>query len=97
MYLERDFKLKIILMTPFNLEMGVYRKAWNKEFNQIMDVCHKLVIEYRLHFINLHETIQIASYTTKFEELLYDGVHPTPLGHEIIKNEWIQMYKQIKK
>ena len=95
--LEKNPKLKIILMTPFNLEMGVYRKAWNKEFNQIMDVCHKLAIEYRLHFINLHETIQIASYTTKPEELLYDGVHPTPIGHEIIKNEWIQMYQYIKK
>ncbi|MDO9628434.1 MAG: SGNH/GDSL hydrolase family protein [Acholeplasmataceae bacterium] len=95
--LKNNPELKIILMTPFNLPIGNYRSSWNKEFDLIMNVCHKLAMDYKLPLVNLHETIQIASYTTKPEKLLYDGVHPTPLGHEIIKNEWIQVYKHIKK
>jgi len=95
--LKKNPKLKIILMTPFNLEIGVYRKSWNKEFDLIMNVCHKLALDYRLHLINLHETIQIESYTINPKELLYDGVHPTPLGHKIIKEEWIKVYKNINK
>src|SRR5690606_23663306 len=80
--LEKNPNLKIILMTPFNLEIGVYRKSWNKEFNQIMNVCHKLQLDYQLPLINLHETIQLASFTKKSNEILGDGVHPTPFGHE---------------
>jgi acyl-CoA thioesterase I len=95
--LSKNPKLKIIMMTPFNLEIGVYRKSWNKEFDQIMNVCHKIALDYKLHLINLHETIKNASLKMEPEALLYDGVHPTLRGHEIIKDEWLKIYKELTK
>ncbi len=93
--LENNPNIKIILMTPFNLPFGVYRKSWNKEFDFIMTVCHKLSLDYKLPLINLHEIINDANQRVKDNELLYDGVHPTPLGHEIIQNAWLKAFKEI--
>lgn len=89
---EMNPNIKIILMTPFYLPFGAYLKAWDKEFDLIMNLTHKLALIYGIPLVNLHEAFKLANYKTKDTDLLYDGVHPTPLGHELIKKEWLKVY-----
>lgn len=93
---EANPNIKIMMMTPFYLPFGAYSKSWDKEFDLIMNSCHKLAITYEVPLINLHETFKLANHKNKDTDLLYDGVHPTLLGHEIIKNEWLNRIKLIK-
>ncbi|MBU1143541.1 MAG: SGNH/GDSL hydrolase family protein [Firmicutes bacterium] len=95
--LENNPKLKIILMTPFYLPFGAYKKAWNKEFDLIMNTCHQISLDYQLPLIHLHEAFQTVSMNVNQTELLYDGVHPTLLGHQLIRDEWLNLYNSIVK
>ena len=51
--------------------------------------------KYGLKFVSLQDKFDEAA--KKADNLYWtgDGVHPTPMGHELIKNEWIKAFKSL--
>lgn len=60
----------------------------NRNIHILSQLLNKFCKENSLSYINLYEIFQ--NHQTNFDQLYLDGVHPTPLGHDLI-------YKQLCK
>ncbi len=95
---------KIFLIAPFvhkgsgtyNAEDTNYYEAFVKDVNEKIDAVKRIGKKYALPVIELQPAFDKAlekapeSYWTK------DGVHPTPMGHELIKRLWLETFEKIK-
>ncbi len=53
--------------------------------------------KYNLPFVTLQDKFDAAAKTAENTYWLYDGVHPTAMGHQIIKNEWLKAFRELEK
>lgn len=96
--------VKIIIMEPFCLRERAtenteeYPDKWNVFNAEVKKRAEKakLVAEkYNLAFIPLQNKFDEASKLAPNNYWLEDGVHPTAAGHELIKREWINAFKEL--
>lgn len=88
--------IKIMIMEPFVLKACGTEEKWdsfNLEVKKRAEMAKKISIKYNLPYIALQEGFDILSKNIEESYWLRDGVHPTAMGHEYIKNEWIKMFK----
>ncbi len=88
--LERNPDTKIIIMEPF---FGEHREAEPGEYikNNIgfyQKASKEIAEEFGLIFVPLQEVFDEASKNCDTFELLWDGVHPTTAGHQLIARQW---------
>ena len=50
--------------------------------------------KYNLPFVALQDIFDDACKRAPAFYWLRDGVHPTPMGHWLIKNEWIKAFRE---
>ena len=55
----------------------------------------RIVEKYNLHFVTLQEKFDEACKWAPASYWLRDGVHPTPMGHWVIKNEWMKAFQDM--
>lgn len=108
MLLEEIFEelpdIKIMLLEPFVLE-GVATESteenptrwetFNKEVRLRAAAAKRVAEKFNLPFITLQDKFDEALKQAPSNYWLYDGVHPTPNGHELIKREWIKTFKTL--
>ncbi len=90
--------VKIMIMEPFCLNGYGITEAWdfiNSETKLRSKMAQKIAQKYNLPFIKLQEGFDKLSEIREVSYWLSDGVHPTPKGHEFIKNEWIKAFKAL--
>ena len=88
--IERNPDTKIIIMEPF---FGKHREAELCEYIKnnngfYQKVSKEIAEEFGLIFIPLQEVFDEASKNCDIFELLWDGVHPTTAGHQLIAKQW---------
>ena len=81
---------KIIIMEPF---FGKHRESGPDEFIRKNIVFYQkaskeIAEEFGLIFVPLQEMFNEASKSCDIFELLWDGVHPTTAGHQLIARQW---------
>jgi len=94
----------IILMEPFLLPVALDCGApsfvsdasmW-KEICEDLDekraVIRKIAGDASIPIVLLDACFKEASKTAAPENLLYDGIHPTPQGYHLIAREWMKVY-----
>ena len=96
---------KIMIMQPFVLE-GINTMSneenptkWDyfkKEVPIRAEIAEKIAQKYDLPFIELQSLFNDASKKAENSYWLGDGVHPTAVGHELIKREWIKAFKKLR-
>ena len=59
-------------------------------------IAKRLAEKHGLLYIPLQEVFDKALEKAAPNYWAYDGVHPTPMGHELIKREWLKGFEQIK-
>ena len=59
-------------------------------------VSRRLAEKYGLLFVPLQDLLLKVNEGAPEDYWLRDGVHPTPAGHELIKNEWLKAFEQLK-
>lgn len=68
-----------------------------KEGAALNAVAAKRIAEkHGLVYIPLQEAFDKACEKAEPDYWTYDGVHPTPMGHELIKNEWLKGFEMMK-
>ena len=91
-------EIKIMILEPFVLKASATEEKWEgfyAETKKRAQMAKKIAEKYDLPFIALQagfeelEKLQPAGYW------LADGVHPTAMGHEFIKNKWIEAFKEM--
>ena len=55
----------------------------------------KIAEKHNLPFIPLQDKFDEAAKKAPADYWLFDGVHPTAKGHELIKTEWLKAYKNL--
>lgn len=90
--------IKIMILEPFVLpgesNEGRYEE-WRPEVIKRAEKAKLIAEKYNLPFITLQDKFDEACKTAPAEYWLGDGVHPTQMGHELIKREWIKMFNTL--
>lgn len=93
--------IKIMIMEPFVLEGGSTAATetepgrWEYFVTEVPKraaVAKRIAEKYDLPFIALQDIFDDACKRAPASYWLRDGVHPTPMGHWLIKNEWIKAF-----
>lgn len=99
-------KTKIILLEPFIVKGSL--TATDQEHPGRWETCsvdvyahaeaaRKTAQKYHLPFVELQSEFNKAiSSSGDAAHWVYDGVHPAPAGHELIKREWLKAFEEIK-
>ena len=92
--------IKIMILAPFVLKGIATEPFWDKFSTEVPKRAEKakLIAEkYNLKFVELQSKFDESVKKAPNEYWLYDGVHPTPMGHGIIKNEWLKAFLEMQK
>ena len=90
--------LKIMIMEPFVLSAsGTSEKydVFRPEVEKRAEMAKKIADKFGLPFIPLQAGLDEMSKTIEVGYWLSDGVHPTAMGHEYIKREWLKMFNTL--
>ena len=90
--------IKIMIMEPFVLSAsateGNYAQ-FRTETEKRAEKAKAIAEKYNLTFIPLQEKFDELTNQAEPSYWLGDGVHPTPMGHEFIKREWIKVFNTL--
>lgn len=86
---QRHLAPRLILLEPFVLPVPPDRVAWREDLDPKIAVVRKLAREYQALLVPLDGLFAAA---TQREPAFWtaDGVHPTPAGHALIAQAWLQ-------
>ena len=87
---------KLVLLEPFVLPFGAVQPNWIPEIDARRGVVKELSAEFKTVFIPTQTVLNDALKKAPQEYWLRDGVHPTPAGHALISQAWIEATKAIR-
>ena len=90
---------KIMILEPFVLRESATEDYWEEFHAEVLKRAVKakeIAEKYNLPFISLQDKFDEAAKSAPNNYWLFNGVHPTTAGHELIKREWIKAYEQIR-
>lgn len=91
--------LKIMILEPFVLQSGMPEERWeiaDSEVRKRALMAKKIAEKHRLSFVPLQEGFCELAKSGGDSYWIGDGVHPTAMGHEYIKNEWLKAFKALQ-
>ena len=96
--------IKIMILEPFVLEAAATTateeepERWNYFRTEVplrAAAAKRIAEKYGLPFVALQDKFDDACKSAPAYYWLKDGVHPTPMGHWIIKNEWLKVFQEM--
>lgn len=87
-------EIVFVLCEPFILPVGKVKENWDAYKTDIVKrqaVVRKLASQYNAVFIGLQEVFDKACEKAPADYWIWDGVHPTVAGHELIAQKWIRL------
>lgn len=92
--------IKIMILEPFILK-GTGTEAYYDEFRkgaiEKAAAAKRVAEKNGLVFVPLMEKFDEAEKIAPANYWLADGVHPTAMGHELIKREWLKAFEKLEK
>lgn len=87
--------IKILMIEPFVLVIDDFQKSWRHELDLLIDEVRDLARVYADEYIPLDGIFAEKSVHINKQEICGDGVHPTLLGHSIIKDEVLKRIEKL--
>ena len=87
--------LRIMIMEPFVLEGNATASAWDKFYSEVSlraEASRRIAERYGLDFIPLQNRFNEVCMLAPASYWLYDGVHPSSAGHNLIANAWLEVF-----
>ena len=97
--------VKLMIIAPFVLEGSAtcnfedIPDRWDRfkvDVPEKAAACKRIAEKYGLPLIELQPAFDEACKLAPADYWTYDGVHPTPCGHEIIKRLWLETFEKMK-
>ncbi|MFT4284840.1 MAG: SGNH/GDSL hydrolase family protein [Protaetiibacter sp.] len=79
---------RLILVEPFLVPVDEAQREWLDDLAGKRDAVASLATEFRAAFVPLHRILTVAAAHHGAAAIAADGVHPTPLGAELIAESW---------
>ncbi|PAF29382.1 SGNH/GDSL hydrolase family protein [Paenibacillus sp. 7516] len=89
----------LVLMEPFILKTGATVDkwdAWQEKIGQYQHLVRELADEFDAVFVPLQDVLNQATEKAEASYWLWDGVHPTAAGHELIARQWLSVVQDSK-
>ncbi|NIK75103.1 lysophospholipase L1-like esterase [Paenibacillus castaneae] len=84
---------KLILIEPFVLPVPEERRGWREDLDPKIQAVRDLSREFKTLYVPLDGLFAAASSNTEPAYWAGDGVHPSPAGHALIAEAWLQAVK----
>lgn len=84
----------LVICEPFALNTGCTAEKWElwqKQLDEYSGIARRLSEEFNAVFVPLQAAFDKAASGTEAAYWLWDGVHPTAAGHELIAREWLSV------
>jgi len=86
-------KLKLVLCEPFGLPVGRKKDGWEGWYAGIKErqaIVAKLAEKHGAALVRFQKALDEACKRAPAEHWIWDGVHPTYNGHQILADEWVR-------
>ena len=96
--------VKIMILEPFCLKGAATKNTqdetdkwniFNAQVKKRAERAKKVAEKYNLTFVEIQNVLDKAAEMIEDTYWLEDGVHPTAMGHELIKREWIRAFEKM--
>lgn len=90
---QRNPDTLFVLCLPFAYPVGKVKEDWDKYSNTIQHLTariKKLVVEFNAVMVDFPAVFDKAIKKMPAEYWIWDGIHPTVPGHELMAREWIK-------
>ena len=84
-------KVRLVLCEPFTLPVGPRKngyEAWRAGIQVRQDVVAKLAAKHDAALVRFQPVFDAACQVAPAEHWIWDGVHPTYSGHQLMADEW---------
>ena len=94
--------IKIMILEPFVLRGSATDNTeenpnrWESFYSGVLEravAARRIAEKFNLPFVELQDKFDKVSENTETSYWLMDGVHPTSMGHNIIKDAWLEAFK----
>lgn len=85
--------VKLVLCEPFAFlppEADGRPNVWETNVRERGRIVERLAAKHRAAFVRFQKVLDDARKRAPAEHWLYDGIHPTRAGHQILADEWIR-------
>lgn len=90
-------EVKFVLCEPFALRVGKKSEIWDEWFPGIVlrqQAVARLAVKHRAALVRFQPVFEAACQRAPAAHWIWDGVHPTYSGHEIMAEEWIRVVSE---
>jgi lysophospholipase L1-like esterase len=84
--------VRLILLEPFGLPTGNRKDFWQAYGTALAErraIVARLAEKHRATFVPLQDVFDTAAYRAPAEYWIWDGVHPTYAGQQLIADAWV--------
>jgi lysophospholipase L1-like esterase len=88
-------QLQIMLCTPFVLPGRANRgrwEDWQADIGKLQQVVERLAARYHAPVVNFQKVFDEAAHRAPVGYWIWDGIHPTYAGHQLLADEWVRVY-----
>ncbi len=85
-------KVRLVLGEPFGLPVARRKEGWEKERIELQArqvIVARLGLKYHAPVVHYQKAFDDACRRAPAEYWIWDGVHPTYSGHQIMADEWV--------
>lgn len=85
--------IRFVLCDPFALPVGRKKEgyeAWYAGIRQRQEIVGRLAAKYHAAHVRFQSVFEAACQRAPAEYWIWDGVHPTYAGHQLMAEEWVR-------
>ncbi|MCX7046422.1 MAG: SGNH/GDSL hydrolase family protein [Candidatus Sumerlaeota bacterium] len=90
-------KIRFVLCEPFILPVGKVKDRWeeyNADIKKRQEIVARLAAKYKAPFVRFQKVFDDACKRAPADYWIWDGVHPTYSGHQLMADEWTRTVEQ---
>jgi len=84
-----DLGARLVLIEPFLVPVNEDQHGWRPDLDPRIGVVRRVAAEYRAVLVPADGLFAAAAVRTSPEMWAPDGVHPTPAGHGLLAQAWL--------
>jgi lysophospholipase L1-like esterase len=87
----------IVLCTPFTLSVGdkkEHYEEWAARIRQREEIVAKLARKHHAALVRFQPVFDAAAQKAPAEHWIWDGIHPTYSGHQLMADEWVRTVRE---
>jgi lysophospholipase L1-like esterase len=89
--------IRLVLCAPFTLPTGKKKEdyeTWSAGIKQRQEIVARLARKYHAALVRFQPAFEAACKKAPAEHWIWDGVHPTYSGHQLMADEWVQTVRE---